>query len=417
MNTQTEILIIGGGSIGVCSAYFLNQAGHDVTLLDKDDICAGSSYGNAGLVVPSHSIPLSAPGVWLKGLKWMFNPESPFYIKPRMDRDLLSWLWKFKASCTAEHMHRATPLIREMSLASVQLFDEIAAIEGVDFDYEKRGHLIAYLTEKGLKDGEAEARILTKHGVETRVMDASDIKTLDPNIENKAIGGIFYPQDAHLTPHKFVKGLASHILQHGVAFESTEVIGFESSDRQIRKVITTRGDIEAEQVVIATGSWSPQLGRELKMNFPIQPAKGYSVTFRRPEISPEIGASLAESKVAVTPMGDTLRFAGTLELAGLDFSINKRRVNAILNAVPRYMPELDPSKLEMLEIWRGLRPCSPDGLPFLGRSRYYQNLIVAAGHAMIGISLGPITGSLVKQIVRRETPSIDLSMMSPERFE
>ncbi len=417
MKAQTEILIIGGGSIGVCSAYFLNQAGHDVTLLDKDDICAGSSYGNAGLVVPSHSIPLSAPGVWLKGLKWMLNPESPFYIKPRLDKDLVSWLWKFKASCTAEHMHRATPLIREMSLASVQLFDEIAAIEGVDFDYEKRGHLIAYLTEKGLKDGEADARTLIKHGVETRLMDASDIKTLDPNIENKAIGGIFYPQDAHLTPHKFVKGLASHILQNGVAFESTEVIGFESSDRQIRKVITTRGDIEAEQVVIATGSWSPQLGQELKLNLPIQPAKGYSVTFKRPQISPVIGASLAESKVAVTPMGDTLRFAGTLELAGLDFSINKRRVKAILNAVPRYMPELDPSKLEMLETWRGLRPCSPDGLPFLGRSRYYQNLIVAAGHAMIGISLGPITGSLVKQIARRETPSTDLTMMSPERFE
>jgi D-amino-acid dehydrogenase len=169
--------------------------------------------------------------------------------------------------------------------------------------------------------------------------------------------------------------------------------------------------------VIATGSWSPQLGQELKLNLPIQPAKGYSVTFKRPQISPVIGASLAESKVAVTPMGDTLRFAGTLELAGLDFSINKRRVKAILNAVPRYMPELDPSKLEMLETWRGLRPCSPDGLPFLGRSRYYQNLIVAAGHAMIGISLGPITGSLVKQIARRETPSTDLTMMSPERFE
>jgi D-amino-acid dehydrogenase len=287
----------------------------------------------------------------------------------------------------------------------------------LDFDYEKRGHLIAFLTQKGLKDGKAESRILTEHGVETQVMNAADIQALDPDIENKAIGGVFYPQDAHLTPHKFVNGLASHIQQNGVDIQSAEVIGFESAGQRLRKVITTRGDIEAEQVVIATGSWSPLLGHELKINLPIQPAKGYSITFKRPETSPTVGVSLAESKVAVTPMGDTLRFAGTLELAGLDFSISKRRVQAILNAVPKYMPQLDPSNLEMLEIWRGLRPCSPDGLPFLGRSRFYKNMIVAAGHAMIGISLGPITGKLVTQITREETPSVDLSAMSPERFE
>ena len=414
---KTEILIIGGGSIGVCSAHFLNQAGHDVTLVDKDDICAGSSYGNAGLVVPSHSIPLSAPGVWLKGLKWMFNPESPFYIKPRMNKDLISWLWKFKAACNKGHMHHVTPLIREMSLASVILFDKIANIDGLEFDYEKRGHLIAYITEKGLEDGKAEARILTKHGIETQVMDAEELQALDPEIESRAIGGIFYPQDAHLTPHKFVNGLATHIQRNGVKFHSAEAIGFESSDQQLRKVITTKGDIEAEQVVIAAGSWSPLLGQELGINLPIQPAKGYSITFKRPETSPTVGISLAESKVAVTPMGDRLRFAGTLELAGLDFAINKRRVQAILNAVPKYMPQLDPSNLEVLEIWRGLRPCSPDGLPFLGRSRFYKNLILAAGHAMIGISLGPITGKLVTQITREETPMVDLAAMSPERFE
>lgn len=417
MKKQTEILVIGGGSIGVCSAYYLSQAGHEVTLVDKDDICAGSSYGNAGLVVPSHSIPLAAPGVWLKGLKWMLNPESPFYIKPRLSRDLISWLRKFKAACNTEHMDRATPLISEMGLASVELFDEIASIDGLEFDYEKQGHLNAYLTEQGLRGGEAEARILEEHGVEAQVLDAAGIHALDPNIENRAIGGVFYPQDAQLTPHKFVEGLAEHALQNGVDYHSTEVIGFESSNQRLTRILTTRGDIQAEQVVIATGSWSPLLGQELKISLPIQPAKGYSITFKRPEISPTVGASLAESKVAVTPMGDTLRFAGTLELAGLDLSINKRRVQAILNAVPKYMPQLDPSKLEVLEIWRGLRPCSPDGLPFLGRSRHYKNMIVAAGHAMIGISLGPITGKLVTQIARDETPAVDLTMMSPERFE
>ena len=241
---------------------------------------------------------------------------------------------------------------------------------------------------------------------------------MEPNTRIDAIGGVYFAQDAHLSPARFVRGLAQYAAQQGVEIHtSTEVLGFERDGGRIATVRTTRGDFAPSEVVLAGGPWSPDMARDLQLKLPIQPAKGYSITFKRPAKCPTLPIMLAGARVGVTPMGDTLRCAGTLELAGLDFSINKRRVEAILQAVPRYLPDLDPAQLELIEIWRGLRPCTPDGLPFLGRSRACKNLTVAAGHAMIGVSLGPITGKLVSQLVSKEEPEVDLSALAVERFD
>lgn len=420
MTNNTDILIIGGGSIGVCCAHYLSEAGKDVVLVDKDDVCAGSSYGNQGLIVPSHSIPLAAPGVIGKAFRWMFDAESPFYIKPRMDLDLARWLLEFQAACTRVRMLPALAILRDLNLASVALFTEIAAIDGLDFGFEKKGSLMVYGTEKGLEGGIEEAGILSEKGIRTEILDPGGLRRLDPMARYNAAGAVYYPQDAHLVPSKFVRELARHVAGNGKRVRinpSTEVIGFRRRDSRIRTVVTTRGDINANEVVLAGGAWSPVVAAELGMKLPIQPAKGYSVTFERPDRCPAVPASLSEAKVAVTPMGDMLRFGGTLELAGLDLSINKRRVAAILNAVPRYLPDLKPNRLKHIETWRGLRPCTPDGLPFLGRSPTYENLTVAAGHAMIGISLGPVTGKLISQVVTRQTPSIDVEPLRVDRFE
>ena len=417
MSEHAEILIVGGGAIGVCSAYYLNAAGRDVALVDKGDICSGCSYGNGGLVVPSHSMPLSAPGVVSQSLKWMLNPESPFYIKPRLDRDLISWLWHFYRACNEKHVVRATPVIRAMNMASVALFEEMASLEGMDFGFEKRGTITAYRTEKGLAKAVKDAGFLSEMGIETRVLNADEMVALNPGIRIRAIGGIFFPEDAHLVPHRFVRGLAKYVGGKGVRIHrETEVLGFEISRGRVVAVQTTRGDFQAEQVILAGGSWSPVIAQDLHINLPIQPAKGYSITFKRPDVCPTTPFSLGEAKVGVTPMGDMLRFAGTLELAGLDFSINERRVQAILKAVPEYFPDLNPDYLETIEIWCGLRPCTPDGVPFLGRAPGFENVIVAAGHAMIGISLGPVTGKLVAELISDEIPSVDLSLLEVDRF-
>ncbi len=420
MKTNTDILVIGGGSIGVCCAHYLSEAGKDVVLVDKTDVCAGSSYGNQGLIVPSHSIPLAAPGVIGKAFRWMFDPESPFYIKPRMDLDLARWLLEFQAACTRARMQPSLLVLRDLNLASVALFAEIAAIDGLDFGFEKRGGLMVYGTEKGLEGGIEEAGILSEKGIRTEILDPGGLQRLDPTANYHAAGAVYYPQDAHLVPAKFVSELARHVASNGKRAKihpSTEVIGFRRRNSRIRTVVTTRGDFNANEIVLAGGAWSPAIASELGLNLPIQPAKGYSVTFERPDRCPSIPASLSEAKVAVTPMGDMLRFGGTLELAGMDLSINKRRVAAILKAVPHYLPHLNPDNLRHIETWRGLRPCTPDGLPFLGRSPAFENLTVAAGHAMIGISLGPVTGKLVSQVITGRTPSVDLEPLRVDRFE
>ena len=417
MNRKTETLIIGAGAIGICCAYYLNQLRKDVTVVEKDDICSGASHGNAGLIVPSHSIPLAAPGVISKGLKWMFDPESPFYIKPRLDFNFLSWLWKFRGACTEENVSRALPVMSKLNAASLKLFDELAALEGVDFNLEKKGVLQVFKTRKEFDCGVIDARRLEEYGVKSKILGNEELAPYAPKMRIACVGGIYYPQDAQLIPDRLVHRLARHVENNGgEMLASTEVLGFECSGRRVKTVKTTRGEIAAEEIIVAGGSWSGDLARELNIKLPMEPAKGYSVTFRRPPECPDIPVMLAEAKVVLTPMDDMLRIAGTLELAGFDMSINNRRLQAILKAVPGYFPDFDPGGPELIEIWRGLRPCSPDGLPYIGRPSRYDNVIFATGHGMKGISLAPITGIIVSQLVNNEQPQVDMTALSVERF-
>lgn len=388
-----------------------------MVVLEKGHVGAGASDGNAGMLVPSHVVPLAAPGVIAQGLKWMFNPESPFYIKPRFDPDLFSWIWKFRAACTEAHVQRSMPLLRDLSLASVALFEEWAQQEGMDFAFERIGLLMLHNSEKGRKDNHKYAVLAREVGLEVDELDADALHDLEPAIQTPATGGVYFRQDAHLDPGQFVAAMARHLKAQGVTIqEQAEVTGFAHRSGTITAVQTTKGDIEAEDVVMAAGSWSPHLGKMLGLKWPVQPAKGYSVTFDHAGPKPRIPIILSEAKVTVTPMGERLRFAGTLELAGLDPSINRRRVASILKVVPSYLSDVDPDAISEADIWSGYRPCTPDGLPLLGRPSGWQNLVVATGHAMIGITLAPITGQLVAEIVDHQPPSISLDLLAVDRF-
>jgi D-amino-acid dehydrogenase len=417
MIRKTETLVIGGGAIGICCAYYLHALGKNVTVVEKDEICSGSSYGNAGLVVPSYSMPLAAPGVISQGLKWMLNPESPFYIKPRFQRDFFSWIWKFYKACSQDYLNKSIPVLRDLSLASLKLFDELAMLESIDFGFEKKGIIEIFNTDKGFEKGLKDARRLQEYGIEHKILENVAISQYSQGMRITAAAGIFFPGDAHLVPEKFVCQIARHLENKGVhLLTSTEFLGFETSDRKVTTVKTTRGDISVEEVVLAAGSWSSEIARELKINVLMAPAKGYSVTYKSPPGIPSIPLAMAEAKVVLTPTSDWLRVAGTLELSGFDMSIDKRRLHAILKAVSAYFPDLDIDTLELIEIWRGLRPCSPDGLPYIGRPRHYDNLIIATGHGMLGISLAPITGKIVAQLASDQTPDMDIEALSLERF-
>ena len=415
MAQEVDVLLIGAGVAGVCSANFLQQQGRDVTLVEKDEVCAGSSYGNAGLIVPSHSVPLAEPGAIGQGLRWMFDPESPFYIKPRLDRDLISWLWQFRKASTKRQVQRAMPFLRDMHLESFRLYQSLA--DELDFAFGHEGRLLLCKTADGLRHVREEAELMQSVGLQVEMLDATGVKKLDANVEFDTIGGAFYRQDAHLDPALFVRGLAARCVERGMQLrEKTEVLGFQVEGRQIRLVETTRGDFAANEIVLCSGSWSPGLVADLDLSLPLQPAKGYSVTTRRPDRCPQIPFMLVEAKIAATPMGDKLRFAGTLELAGMDLSINRRRVAALMKAVPDYVPAWGQGALELVEVWRGLRPCSPDGLPYIGRAGAYDNLTVAAGHAMIGVSLGPVTGAVTARIVQGEESGFDMSLCDVDRY-
>jgi D-amino-acid dehydrogenase len=409
---RADVLVLGGGVIGVASAYFLASNGAKVVVLDQGEIGSGCSYGNAGLAVPSHSVPMAQPGMIAKGMKWMFSADSPFYIKFRWDGSLFSWLWKFRAACREERVRRAIPLLRDLSLESVRLLDEL---KGIPCHYERKGLLLAYRSAEGFEEGRHEADLLSEFGLSSRPMGGAAARALVSSLRDGVVGAIHFPDDAHFDPALFVRGLRRQAETLGVEFRTrTEILGFETSGRTITAVKTSAGNCSADQIVLATGSWSPGVARELGLKIPIQPAKGYSITMASPTEPPALPLLLMESKIAVTPMGPHLRLAGTLELAGLDFSINERRVDAIRRGAREWLSGLEG--LPELEVWRGLRPCTPDGLPILGRPAAFDNLILATGHAMIGMSLGPVTGKLIAQMVAREKPSIDVSALSPDRF-
>ncbi len=414
---KTDTLIIGGGAIGVCAAYYLTERGQQVTLVEQGDIASGCSYGNAGLIVPSHCIPLPAPGVMASGLKWMLDPKSPFYIKPRFDLDLFVWLFQFATAATEKRVRQAIPVLRDLAYASLGLWDELA--KQVDCAYERRGLLELYLTEHGLKSGIKEAQLLERFGVPIQVVDAEAVHKMEPSARPEVIGGVYYSDDAHLTPERFVRGLAQRAEQKGADIcTATEVLELETPRHNAIKVKTTRGDFQPDQVILAAGSWSSRLARDLRIRLAVQPAKGYSVTVQRPAAAPAIPLDLSEARVIATPMtssaGPVLRFAGTLELAGFDLTVNHQRVNAIRWAAHRYLTGMDG--LETLEVWHGLRPCTPDGLPIIGRVQSFDDVIIATGHGMLGMSLGPVTGRLVAQLVCGEQPDIDLTPLRVERF-
>lgn len=402
--------------IGLASAYYALKRGMAVTVVEREaaggDNC---SMGNAGMIVPSHFIPLAAPGMIAKGLRWMFNPESPFFIRPRPDPALLRWAWLFYRHSTEGHVARTRELLRDLNLESRRLFTELSQEE--PFGLETRGMLMLCKTAKGLDEEAAVAHAARGIGLKAEVLDAADTARLDPSITMDLAGAVHFPQDCHLDPARFMSSLRRRVLALGGTIESGVTIDtMETRDQRLTALTGGGRRFEGDRFVIAGGSWSPALLRQAGLKLPLQAGKGYSLTLPAPPELPGICSILVEAKVAVTPMAGSLRFAGTMEVGGLDLSIDPARVRGIVKSVHSYFPKFAESDFAGIPVWSGLRPVSPDGVPYLGFVPRFPNLIAATGHAMMGLSLGPVTGHLVADLLAGDPPFRSIEAMAPGRF-
>jgi len=412
-----KAIVIGGGIIGLNSAYYLQKSGWDVTIVDKTDLSDSCSYGNLGMIVPSHFVPLAAPGMVAQGIKWMFNSKSPFYIKPSLSPDLIAWGLKFIKSATEQNVQKAAIPLSQINLLSKRLYEELSKQPDFEFAMEKKGILMYYKTEKVAEEEIHLAEKAQALGLDAVPLNKAEVQALEPDTELDILGAVHYRCDAHLYPNKLIPQLIKYLKAAGVKFETDSAVErIITEGGHIKKVVTTKGEFEGDVVVIAGGSWLPQLTKMAGVTVPLMPGKGYSFTYENPQKKLNIPAILCEARVAITPMDNRMRYGGTMEIAPVNNKINLNRVEGIIQSIPKYFPGIQLAMPEKKDIWFGFRPCSPDGLPYLGRSKKIKNLIIAGGHAMSGLSLGPASGKIVADVANEKRPEIDIQAFDPERF-
>ena len=415
MSEARDVLVVGGGVNGVAAALELARRGAAVTVVERDRIGAACSYGNAGLLTPAVSLPLAAPGLFPKALFWLFDSASPLYIEPRWSLDLARWLAGFLAATPRRRFERGAAALVELSIRSVEFWAALARRGPDRFGFRDTGLLQVFESPSTHAAGRGRAELVARFGVPFESWSAEELREREPALTGPLGGAYFFPNDAHCEPDLAMAALAAEAKGAGVRFvEGAEAWRFHRDGARVTAVETTRGAFRASEVVLATGAWSKRVAAELGVRVPMLGAKGYTLLLPPVATMPRRALQLADRKIAVTPHAGRLRLSGTLELVDADFSITKSRVASIL-AGARAALAL-PDSLEPLEIWRGLRPTLPDGLPMIGRAKGCSNLWLATGHQMTGLKTAPATGRLLAELMTGEQPSLDPDPFRPDRY-
>ena len=415
---MSKAIIIGGGVIGLFSAYYLHKSGWEVEVLEQGSLADNCSFGNAGMITPSHFVPLSSPGIVEQGIRWMFNSKSPFYVKPSLNPELIGWGLKFLKSATKKHAESSAVGLKDINLLSKSLYHEFEKEAAIDFGLADKGILMLF---KSPKVEEEEIHMVEKAhalGLDAQYLNPTECRNLQPDIELDVLGGVHYRCDAHMYPNKLMAGLINQLEKSGVKIHrNTQVVKINENAGKITSVTTKNGDYKGDAYLIATGSWSPAMGKLAGLKIPLMPGKGYSFMVPNPEKKMTIPSILCEARVAVTPMNGSIRFGGTMEIGKINKQINMNRVQGIVESIPKYLPDFKMPLPSEKDVWYGFRPCSPDGLPYIGMSKKYTNLAIATGHAMIGLALGPATGKLIAESINGEKTSMDIGLFAPERYQ
>jgi D-amino-acid dehydrogenase len=413
---DADVLILGGGVIGLACAHYLLEAGRSVRVIDRGAAGSATSHGNCGTITPSHAPPLAAPGMIAKAMKWMLTPDAPLYVQPRLDPALATWLLRFAGRCNRRDWlvsARARAAILE---SSRHLLGELVTRHGLACEFTASGLRYVYRDTRAFDAGCADLPALRELGIDTRVLDSGALAAAEPALLTGLAGGIHFPNDAQLRPDRYAAELARLVrAAGGVIEEGIEVTGFERDGSRISAVVTSDGRRRAPQVLAALGPWSPTLLRQLDLRLPIQPGKGYSITYARPSLAPRVPVVLKERSVCVTAWDSGFRLGSTMEFSGYDATLNRRRLDALERSARDYLREpVGPAKVEE---WFGWRPMTWDDLPILGRAPRHDNLWLATGHGMLGVSMSATTGHLLADLICARTPIIDPTPSSPLRFE
>ena len=415
---MSKAIIIGGGVIGLFSAYYLRKSGWEVEIVEQGDLSDNCSFGNAGMITPSHFVPLAAPGMVEQGIRWMFDSKSPFYVRPSLNPELISWGLKFIKSATKKHVERSARPLTDISVLSKQLYLEFAADSKLEFGIEDKGILMLFKTAKMVEEEQHLAAEAVELGLDARYLSPEQCSELQPGISLDIAGAVHYHCDAHLYPNKLMRVLLKFLEEQGVKIHrNTRIDHIDHQNGKITGLRSADKEFKGDAYVIATGSWSPAVAKLTGIKVPLMPGKGYSFMVPQDEAKRmTIPAILCEARVAVTPMNGSIRYGGTMEVGKINQQINMNRVRGIVESVPKYFPDFKPVVPAEKDIWFGFRPVSPDGMPYIGLSAKYSNLAVATGHAMIGLSLGPATGKLIAEVLSGEATSVDMEAYKVERF-
>jgi D-amino-acid dehydrogenase len=412
-----HVTIIGGGIIGLSSAYYLKKAGHEVTVIDKYDITDGCSFGNMGYISPSHFIPIATPGIIKQGLRWMTSSSSPFYIKPRLSLELLRWGVAFWRHSTAQNVTKNVPHLNNLLQLSRHLMNELKNELPGSFDMIEKGCWMLY---RSAKTGDHEKYLAEQarvFGLKTVFCTPEQVQQYETEVEVNVAGGILYLDDCHVNASKLMQQLYSYLQNARVRFWlNTEVRDFEVRNNRVTSVITDKESIACEEVLIANGSWVGNISKRLGISIPVQPGKGYSIVYDGLLKNLQYPSILVDDRTATTPINKWLRIGGTMELSGHSNTILTNRVMAIYNAFGKYYPSMALLKPNVQSAWYGFRPVTPDGLPYIGRQSKFANVTYAGGHAMLGVSAAAGTGQLISEIISRDKSSIDISAFKPDRF-
>jgi len=412
-----KVTIVGAGVIGLCSAYYLQKEGYEVTVIERGDITDGCSFGNMGYISPSHFIPLASPGIIAEGIRHMLSSSSPFYIKPRLNWDLLQWGYHFWRNCNTATVKRNAPHLNNILHLSRYLINDMRDEIGDTFEMEEIGCLMMCKQEKTLQHEFHLADDAEKFGLQVERLRRNEVQQLETDVEVDVAGAVLFKDDCHFDPGKMITALKKHLESNGVRFQlHTTVTGFEKQNNRVTAVLTDKGKTDADELIVATGSWLPVVMRMMGIRLLLQPGKGYSHTYDHVEKNLKYPAILVDGRCAITPWKQRLRIGGTMELSGINNRVLIKRMQGIYESARNFYPGLAIDFPPADKIWNGLRPVTPDGLPYIGRVNNFENVIVAGGHAMLGISEGTGTGKLVSEITQHKTTSVDISAFKPQRY-